>query len=372
MTSYDSPAPASLTRCIGCHDQCMFTSVEVVVSGRQDLVMSRLASSAREVTTGALAADLFLLDALHMSTDQGAQQRHCIDLDGSQDPREWLAWARAAVAYLAGTDSAAVQELRRARTEAEQRLSAASPAVGDIDGDADIVLVRDALTGSLDPASGEALRTVFEAQGLRVAEAELVSCGTLEHFAGLSSDAAKAAADSLARLGHHGSATLVTDDPAVAYAAERIWPSHGSAPRVRHLGEVLAEMGSTSETSSTGPRVVINDVGLLAGDLGIVEPLRVVLRSADYQIVEPPSVGADARDDGPMFGYPDGDLRAAIGAARYEELIGTGAELIVTVAPWSRRNLPAAGPVPVVSLAEAVRDGQPTPLAVHSGAQAGR
>lgn len=341
MTSHEIPALVrrSLQRCIGCHDQCMFASAEVVASGRQELVMSRLAASVRDIADGAMTPDRAFIDDLFMSFDQGAQHRHCVVLDGSQDPRVWLAWARAALAADAGIDPGPVRALREARAAAGTSSAAAIERP-------DAVLIRDGVTSGEDR---DAVR-LLESRGLRVATATVPSGGVLERFYGLQQEEREAALEASAVLGGLADAVLATDDPAVAYAAAHIWPDNGVRLDVRLLGEIVRP---EPVPGADGRTVVVDDVGLLAELPGATERIRELLSAAGYRVVEPPSTGADARDDGPMLDYPDPTLRARVGAARYEELRSTGADLVVAVAPWSLRNLPN-GPIPVVGLAAAL------------------
>lgn len=347
MTSTDDPAlrrldipdavAASLAQCIGCHDQCMFASADVVNSGRQDLVLSRLASAVRDVAGGVLPLDAHLRDALFMPLDSGAQQHHCIVLDGTQDPRDWLRWARG---RLAEHDASGVRALHAARS-----IPADDPAGDPVD----VVVVRDQVTGSLDPGGATALAALLGQGGRRVGIVTLPSSGWIEHSYGLADEAKAAAENCVAALAAYRGTPLVTDDPAVALASRTLWQAGGRPDVVQHVGETAPD--EAAERTPVGT-VVVDDVGLLARDLGVVEPIRAMLRRAGYAVVEAPSFGAGARDDGPLFAYPDDELRARIGQARYAELVGTGADLVVIVAPWSRRNLPSDGPVPVRSLAE--------------------
>lgn len=332
----------SLAQCIGCHDQCMFASAEVIHSGRQELVASRLASSVRDVLTGRTQLDDFLLDALFMSLDQGAQQSSCIILDGSQDPRTWLRWAREEFGRRSNRTPEPVAELRAARADA-------APVGLPLPSNGDVVVVHDGITSRLNPAGAESTVTLLRRWGFRPIEVVIPSSGTLEHFYGLPSEARRAALDAVEMLRTESGMPLVTDDPAVAYASRRVWPEYAPAPAVSHLAEFLTPL-DTAPTPD-GPVVAIDDAGLLARDLGVSEQIRTLLSAAGYRIVEPVSSGASARDDGPMLGYPDAALRVRIGRARYQELVDTGAELIVTCAPWSQRNLPSDGPVPVCDLA---------------------
>lgn len=336
----------SLAQCIGCHDQCMFASAEVIHSGRQELVASRLASSVRDVLAGTQPLDGFLLDALFMALDQGAQQQSCIILDGSQDPRTWLRWAREEFGRRSGRIPEPVAELRTVRAAAETGAPVAP-------GDGDVVVVRDGVTSPLNPAGAESMLALLRRRGFCPVEVVIPSSGTLEHFYGLPQEARQATLAAVEALRTAGDRPLVTDDPAVVYAARRIWPGFVPAPTVLHLAEFLT---SGDAATPDGPIVTIDDVGLMARDLGISEEIRGLLLAHGYRIAEPVTSGVAARDDGPMLGYPDAALRERIGHARYQELLDTGAELIVTCAPWSHRNLPGDGPVPIRDLASVLAD----------------
>ncbi|MFV0450778.1 MAG: hypothetical protein ACK5LS_00810 [Propioniciclava sp.] len=337
------PAERSLSACIGCHDQCMYASADVLASGRQELVISRLAAAVRSGPPNAQ-----LTDALFMALDQGSQQRACIILDGSQDPRDWLREARSSAITASGHIPVPVAALRAAR--ANRTPTAA------LNGSYDCIVVVDALTGSRDETGTRNLVDHLAGDGARVGLVRLASAGTLEHFAGLAAEREELIAAAQALLAPWSATPLVSDDPAVCYASRFLWGD--ATPPVAHVAEYLAQADPGAAPlveglPSPGP-VVVNDVGLLAGDLGVHAAVRSLLRAAGYPVLEAPSSGRHAREDGPMFGYPDPRVAATLARARYDELAATGAQAIITLAPWSRHNLAPVSELPLLTLTEAL------------------
>lgn len=342
---------AALEQCIGCHDQCMSVSMEVVASGRQELVMSRVASSVRSALGGTQAWSEFFAETLFLSLDQGAQQRACVVIDGSQDPRVFLRWARRE-ALAAGYQPAFLADFATHLAGSGHSPSVEGPQTSPTSP----VLITDRVTGALNAEAIEDATRVLSLVGEPPAVLRLGSTGTVENFLGMQSESDIAISSATARLqGAFMEARLVAVDPAVVYAARFLWPAVGWSQPVSHLAEVLDEWQWEPSTNAAPlPTVTINDTGMLSRDLGVSQQVRSVLRRCGYDVREAVTNGVHARDDGPMLPYPDQGARRSIARSRAEELVGTGADMIVTVAPWSHENLRAVSPIPVMDFASAV------------------
>lgn len=347
----------ALARCAFCHDQCMSATAEVVATGDQSLVLSRVANLIRLADGDRVAWSPELARRLFYDLVDERQFEYCIAKKENHHPEPFLRAARAEAVRrnLAPASVMAVAEqIRRTGNvfgEVEQLPTPTPPAVGGP------ILVHDAAARLLTPGALTAARALLAAVGPAPGELAIPSGGMVEFDLGLADQARAAAEQTCRTLATLPEGPLVTTDPVLALALRKFYPDWGLGVNrpVLHISEHLA--GQAEALPGFRPQTVTavyHDPGALARGLGAVAPPRALLaRVPGLKLVEPITTGVRAASDGPLRGYPDEAVAATISRERFAELRATGAGIIITSSPYSVANLAAVSDgTPVIDLVE--------------------
>lgn len=347
----------SLQKCTFCHDQCLTATPEVWASGRQNLALSRVAAALREIEDGRSTWTMGLSEAVFSSLNQSRQSQYC--LYGRDFAPELHIRAAREEAVRRGFIPAAVGEVLVKLRQTGNVLglktvpSDAAPTSGG-----GLTLVHDAVTRGLNSASLAAARSILTFRHSDFNEVALSSAGMVEVDLGLTDWATKAALSGSRMLNESGDGPVVCIDPTVAVAIRLHWPAFGGAVNreVVTLPEFLDTEGGLPPMQQHSTTATFHDCGALGRQLGIFDAPRRLLRDvAGIEVIEPATTREQAADDGPYDGYPDIEIARRIAQSRVDELIRTGAALIVTASAYSRRNLSSsAGDVPVLDIAEVI------------------
>jgi|GEM_PF-2357281 len=346
-----------LDRCAFCHDQCMSATPEVVATGDQTLVVSRVANFIRLADQGRLDWTEGLAKRLFYGLNDGLQYEYCLVKKEGHRIEPFLRAARAEAVRRGLAPAAVAAAAARVRDTGnvfgclETLPEPVAPSRGGP------ILVHDAASRALTPDALAAARLLLQDVGDGPGELAIASCGMVEFDLGyvdLSQAAARRVQTALAALPE---GPVVTGDPVLAYALRVMYPQWGLPlnRQVLHLSEYLVDRTDLLPTFRPRNEVAtFHDPAALSRGLGIVDAPRALLaRVSGLTLVEPVSSGAAAGSDGPLAGYPDPAVASAIRHARFNELVSTGASLIITSSPYSKANLEAAdGGTPVFDLIE--------------------
>lgn len=347
----------ALARCAFCHDQCMSATAEVVVTGDQSLVLSRVANLIRLADEGRVEWSPDLARRLFYGLNDELQFQYCLAMKENHHPEPFLRAARAEAVQrnLAPASVMAVAEhLRRTGNlfgESEQLPLPVAPAAGGP------ILLHDAAARLLTPGALTAARELLKAVGPTPGEVAVPSGGMVEFDLGLADLARAAAVQTCEALAGLPEGPVVTTDPVLALALRMFYPQLGLTVNrpVLHISEYLAAHAEALPAfRPQAATVVYHDPGVLARGLDVVAPPRTLLaRVPGLKLVEPVRTGVRAFSDGPLRGYPDKEVAGAISAERFAELRETGAGVIVTSSPYSLVNLAAVSDgTPVIDLVE--------------------
>jgi len=347
----------ALARCAFCHDQCMSATPEVVVTGDQSLVVSRVANLIRLAGGGQLQWSPELARRLFFGLTDELQFQYCLAAKEGHHFEPFLRAAReeAVRRQLAPTSVLAVAEHVRLSGNIFGRREELALPVGPAPGGP--ILVHDAATRVLTPGALAAARDLLGAVGPAPGELAVPSCGFVEFDLGLTHQAHAAASQAHAALAGLPDGPVVTTDPVLALALRKFYPQWGFVLNrpVLHISEYLAQRAEA--LPGFRPQAVTSvyhDPAALARGLGVVAPPRTLLaRIPGMHLAEPITSGIRARGDGPLMGYPDEFVAAAITRARLAELRTTGAAVIITCSPYSVANLSGVSDgFPVIDLTE--------------------
>ncbi|MFQ5711522.1 MAG: 2Fe-2S iron-sulfur cluster-binding protein [Candidatus Geothermarchaeales archaeon] len=163
------------------------------------------------------------------------------------------------------------------------------------------------------------------------------SCGHELYLYGFVNDFTQYANEVFKLLREAGVKEIIAPDPHVVYAFKELYPRvvKGFDIAVRTLVEVLYETlrGKNLRLSiREGVKVAYHDPCYLARYLGIIEQPRKILSRIDgVEVFEPKSKGLSTRCCGFISTYPG--LTRDVTAERLKDLVGTGAEKILTACP---------------------------------------
>lgn len=348
--------PEQLERCAYCHDQCMSATPEVIATGSQAHVVSRVAAVARLLEAGRVRWSASSGAPLFYGLNDGWQQEYCIFSGEGQRIEPYLRRFRHHAVTRGVAPVAVADALSAARATGNVfGLERSRQTTTRLTGGG-VAFVHDAATRALTPHVVSAAHAVLERAEGPVIDLAVESGGMIELDLGeeeLARDAAAAVATVVAAS---GATLLVTTDAVLAYAMRLAYPFLGVdlAIPVLHFAEYLVDHPPKT-TAGRPTSVVFHDPAWLSRGLGVIDaPRTVIRRVGGVQLLEAASSGRLAGSDGPLWGYPDSTVAAAIAADRMEELRTTGAELIVTASPYSEANLSAAsgGDIEVVDLSQ--------------------
>ena len=331
-----------VTRCAFCHDQCMSATAEVLATGDQRLVVSRVAALAMALDSGRLPWTRSAAELLFYGLNDGLQHEFCIYADEGQRIEPYIRRLRTEAVQRGLAPEAVKTAGLRARQSGNifgREESIASPQIRS----AETLLVHDTATRALNPEIVPSALALIRAFGLEAQELAVVSAGMLELDIGYPA-LARQAAERVARLinGLHPE-VVVTTDPVLAYTLRFANPYFEVAiePPVIHICEFLLR-GEAPRFRETPTSVVYHDPGTLARGLGVVDaPRRLLEMVPGLTLREPISFGKRAASDGPLAVYPDDEVCRSIASSRLRQLRETGAELVVTASPYSYANLSA-------------------------------
>ena len=345
--------PDQLDRCAYCHDQCMSATPEVVASGKQTHVVSRVAAVGRMLDRGEMEWSPEAAAPFFYGLNDGWQREYCIFANEGQRVEPYLRRFRELARSRGFAPRRVADALSLARSSGNvfglERVPLPVPMA---DG---IALIHDAATRALTPGVVEAAHAVLAHAGAPSADLPVDSCGMAELDLGdreLARRAAQSVGDAVVMS---RASLLVTTDAVLAYAMRFAYPFLGIevAVPVLHLAEFVVDR--ILATRGAPVDVTFHDPAWLSRGLGVVDaPRRVLRRIEGVNLLEAASWGRDAASDGPLAGYPDPNVAAAIARDRLDELIDTGATIVVTASPYSQANIAevARGSLEVVDLSE--------------------
>jgi hypothetical protein len=350
-----------LELCARCHEQCLFSSSVVRVTGRHTLAPSRKALLALLFQRGALAgAELAeLAEVFEWGIGSGVEHANCLYEGRSPWPDETLI-ARAVRADLVDKDVLTPSVVRAA-----ERIDATGDPFG-LGPDPEALLVAgdtlffsDAATRALAPlVSAAFLRLVQRYErGVHPVPPGAVGGpgrnlpGGLPSSAGFEAlelgleDRAQRLASSVAWVAQRAGARRIVSESPEALVALRVLGQVGLA--VGHASEWLDERlpgaapGSRGAGAPGNPIVaVVHDSSRLGRYLGVYDPPRRVLdRLPGFERRELAHSRRHATPSGPTFGFPDVEAATAMARLLIEEVREVGAQLIVTTSAYDLRNL---------------------------------
>jgi len=149
--------------------------------------------------------------------------------------------------------------------------------------------------------------------------------GVLLYDLGMEEAVAPIARDVYHTLKSSGSQTILTVDPHTTFMLRQIYPRYVSDFNlvVRHYLDVLAGAGNIfPETRPAGvpEKIVLHDSCVMTRDLGIIEPLRILLSRIGIEVVEPENCGINTGCCGGPIEYAYADLSRSISCIRAREL----------------------------------------------------
>lgn len=342
MTARLTEEDHDVTRCAFCHDQCMSATAEVVATGDQRLVVSRVAALAMLLDSGFLPWTRSAGELLFYGLNDGLQREFCIFAGEGQRIEPYIRRLRAgAVGRGLAPEAVKAAELRVRQTGNVfgREEDIASPRIGP----SEILFVHDAATRALNPEVVPSALALIQAFGLGAQELAVASGGLVELEIGYPALARQAAERAAGVINDLHPSAVVTTDPVLAYAFRFAYPYLGvpiESP-VLHISEFL-ERGETPRFRQTATSVVYQDPGALARGLRVVDaPRRLLGAVPGLGLREAIATGSRAASDGPLAVYPDEVVSRLIASSRLRQLCQTGAELVVTASPYSYANLSA-------------------------------
>lgn len=348
MSGVALPLLDAMLRCAGCHDQCLFATAEAAASGDQARVVSRVAALGLQLNDGRLPWTVETAEALFYGLNDGAQAEYCIY--GSEGHRvEPYMRALRAEAVERGLAPAFVAAAAAARTASGNVFGVELPSnAGPWSG---VVLLHDAAIAVLAPEAPRAARRLLDRAGLAGPDVWVQSSGAVEEELGLVDAAEGAGASAISAVESVDADLVVSADPVLVAHLRRLLAGRDHTPRVVHLVEALTATSIAFRIRAGS--VAIHDDGASGRALDLSSLVRALVgRIPGLVVREPVNAGRWATSDGPLAGYPSSGLAAAIARRRYAELERAGADLIVTVSPYSLANLRGvAGGTPVEDLA---------------------
>lgn len=374
----DPGLETAVDRCISCHDQCMSASSEVVVTGRQDLVMSRVANVARSLMWDAAVLEPAAAQAVFYTMLSGAQADACVHRDRSQLVGPFVRYARAR-AVEAGLGGAWIRSAERSLIDSANETGVeetplGSPVESTMSDERQeaAVLVHGAASRRFAPGSVAAARALLAEWGYRVIDCPIASFGRVEADLGLEPLARQRASEAHHRLASVvDRATLIIPLDAVgADAILGIWPTWGLAPlgTISNIAKLAASHQARPPSPIEGsPQIVTCQ--LPTGESAAVEPADVMksLRQVDCKVVTVAGAGDAVLDDGPIGFYPDEAIASAVARRCCEAHEVAGPDAIVVQSPWSIRNLGDRTPLPVLDLTEVLAARLGLPYEARSG-----
>lgn len=143
-----------------------------------------------------------------------------------------------------------------------------------------------------------------------------------------------------------GAKKLVCDCPADVYGLTRWLPAHGIAAGVEvvHHSVFLDGLAKDLRPGTYPKRVTFHDPSYLGRYLGVYdEPRRLLQALPGIELVEMTFSREKANPSGPLIALGDEKAVAELARLRASEAAHTGAQVVVTASPSSKRNLlPAA------------------------------
>lgn len=341
-----------IQRCVFCHDQCMSSSPEVIASSEQTLMRSRIATLLEALLAGNWEWSPEVAAKLFYAINDGIQYYYCIRAKKEDQHTEPYIRAARAEAVKRGLAPEPVMAAAAAFDSTGNLFGIEALPEAKAPGAEAPVLIYDAASLAKAPATVDACRKLLEAVDSQAGEAAIPSAGFVEFDLGLFERAEKAARAAQASLqAIDGSGPLVTPDAVLAYTLRVVFPEWGLAldRDVLHISEYLAGKLDGLTLAEIDIKAVNHDDWALARGLKVTEAPRQALQAiAGLDLVEPVNTGIKAETDGPLAAYPDEALAKAIAELRYEELVKTGADVVITSSPYGWANLSSVeGSVPV-------------------------
>ena len=165
-------------------------------------------------------------------------------------------------------------------------------------------------------------------------------CGGLLYYAGLRGDFINNAKETCARLKSFGVKKIISIVPSCTYTLKTLISDcvEGYGLEVQHFSQVVAaNMGSKKFSFGEKLKVVYHDPCQLARYLGIVDEPRQILKNIEgLELVEPDwtkGEWATCCGGGGGFEIVFPELSEMLATSRTEELVKTGAQMIVTQCP---------------------------------------
>lgn len=326
----------TLRRASVCHDQCLFASWAVRTARKQTMAPSRRAWLAQLVTDGALSwADSGMVETFYAGDTTGLQRSHCAcKLDEAE-----LLWLARSDIVQAGQAPAAVIEL-------EQRLAQThtpfpESAIAEADTYAPTTFFIDASTRYLHGPWAARFRSVIEELSPGAGVVATGSSGFEAFDVGLVQAAQNCVEALVARVTAHGVTRLVVDAPGALFMLRR---QQLQGLEVLHTSEFIEQtLGEQRDGTKKSVTVTLQDSALLARYCDLTAaPRHVLARLPAVRLVEMPTSGVLANPTGGRYWPPDSAELVEMSESRLIEAATTGADVIITLGPYAKRNLSEA------------------------------
>ena len=326
----------AMTRCAGCHDQCLAATAEAAASGDQTLVVSRVATLGLRLLDGRMEWSAETVAPLFRGLNDGIQAEVCIFRTEGHRIEPYLRALRAEAVRrgLAPGHVRAAQDLIR---ESGNVLGVSVPP-SEPPSPGTVTLLHDAATTALDPRAASAACGLLARAGIETTALWVSSCGAIEADLGLVDESERATAAMVDAITGAAPSMVVSSDPVLVARAQEVLAGPGWTAPILHLAQVLDAAGMAFAPRHV--RVTVHDPGALARPLDASTVVRRLLgRVAGLELREPVNTGRLAASDGPLGPYPDAGAAEAIARRRMDELRRTGADMVVTSSPYSLANL---------------------------------
>ena len=326
----------AMTRCAGCHDQCLTATAEAAATGDQTYVVSRVASLGLRLLDGRMRWSAEAVAPLFMGLNDGIQAEVCVFRADGHRIEPYLRALRAeAVRRGFAPDHVRVAQ-DRIRTTGSVFGVPIPPS--DPPKAGAVVLLHDAATAALNPGALGATRALLRRAGIEPFASWIPSTGAVEADLGLVDESLRATTTMVDAIAATAPSMIVSSDPVlVARARDVLGSQDGSVPVV-HVAQALDATDLAFAARSIS--VAVHDSGALGRSLDASGAVRRVLgRVTGLELREPVNSGRLAASDGPAGPYPDASVAEAIAHRRMDELRRTDADMIITSSPYSLANL---------------------------------
>jgi hypothetical protein len=346
---------AQLRVCAGCHDQCLFGTVEVFARGTQSLATSRKALLMLQIAQGTMTWTPSAIDVVYSALDSRIQHAMCVHRGREGGWPDETEYVRAARHELVQRELEPIW-VRRIRATA-RKTGNPYGAPEDKMRPGVMVLLADAATRQWDRSWRSNWASIGRLLGLDVGWIGQGSSGFELLDLGYIEDARSAAVELRDAIAAVKADQMICDAPEAVWMIEHVWPSWGLGLEipVRHSSVWLAERNESLRRPSDGQVVAYHDAAVLARDLAVIDQPRAVLEALGVTLIEFVRRGNEVLPAGSYHGVAQGSWLTQLAADRTASAVALGADAIVAGSPFDLGSLTGHG-LPVFGFLRLVAD----------------